>query len=71
MTKNKREINPKLDEKFVKLLDRLVALLEDHLIIEFAKKGIAQQDIRRILRVDMHRITKLLKFVKKSKKKGE
>ena len=71
MTKNKREINPKLDEKFVKLLDRLVALLEDHLIIEFAEKGIAQQDIRRILRVDMHRITKLLKFIKKSKKKGE
>jgi len=66
MPKNREESNrSEMNEKLIKLLSRLVTLLEDSLIVEFAEKDISQQDIRRILGIDMRRITSLLKFVKK------
>ena len=66
MPKNREESNrSEMNEKLIKLLTRLVTLLEDSLIVEFAEKDISQQDIRRILGIDMRRITSLLKFVKK------
>ncbi len=71
MLKNKREFEySAISNKVVKMLNRLVALMEDDLIIKLAEQNIPQQDIRKILGVDMHQITNLLKFIKKSKKKG-
>lgn len=66
MPKNREESNrSEMNEKVIKLLTRLVTLLEDSLIVEFTEKDIPQQDIRRILGIDMRRITSLLKFIKK------
>jgi hypothetical protein len=59
------------EDKLIELLSRLVTLLEDSLIIQFHERGMVQRDIRKILNVDMRRITNLLRHVKGIKKYKE
>jgi hypothetical protein len=42
-------------------------LLRDLLIVELAKAGVQQLDIRKIVGCDIHRVSKIAKLLKKAK----
>ena len=45
-------------------------LLKNLLIVELAKAGVPQTEIRKIVAVDMARVNKIAKFFKKSRRRG-
>lgn len=45
--------------------DKQVELLQDLLIIELGKRGIPQQEIRKIIGVDIRRVNRIIKYFKK------
>lgn len=45
-------------------------LLQDLLIVQLGQAGIPQHQIREIVGVDMHRVTRIVKHLKASKNKG-
>lgn len=45
--------------------DRTEELLEDLLIIELGKQGVPQKDIRQILQVDIHKVNRIARYIKK------
>lgn len=47
--------------------DPTVELLKDLLIVELAKAGVPQLEIRRILGCNIHRVNKIAKVLKKAK----
>jgi len=46
-------------------------LLRDLLIVELAKAGVQQQEIRKIVGCDIHRVTKIAKVLKKAKNQSD
>lgn len=50
------------------LLRELLATQQDHLIVNLALAGVPQHQIREIVGVDMHRVGRIVKHLRKSKK---
>lgn len=48
--------------------DRSAELLEFLLITELLGRGIAQHDVRKLIGCDIHRVSKIAKLIKNSKK---
>ena len=46
-------------------------LLRALLIVELAKAGVQQQEIRKIVGCDIHRVTKIAKVLKKAKNQSD
>ena len=46
-------------------------LLRDLLIVELAKAGVQQQEIRKIVGCDIQRVTKIAKVLKKAKNQSD
>ncbi len=59
----------KADEKF----DRMIFLLENHLILDLLKSGIKVEDVRKTLKIDKKRVNDISKILNaaKTSKKGE
>jgi hypothetical protein len=51
--------------------DPAVELLQDLLITELAKAGVAQPKIRTIVRCDMRRVNRIARFFKKKKRSAK
>jgi hypothetical protein len=47
--------------------DETVELLKDLLILEFAKAGVQQKAIRKVVGCDMHRVSRIAKILPKLK----
>ncbi len=47
--------------------DKLVGLVQDLLIVELARAGVPQPRIREIVGVDMARVSRIARHIKKSK----
>jgi len=45
--------------------DKRIELLQDLLILELGKAGISQPEVRKIVGVDIHRVSRILKHLKK------
>ncbi len=45
-------------------------LLQDLIILELAKAGVSQPEIRKIIGVDMYRVNRIARHFNKSKKKN-
>ena len=58
-----------MEDILQKKLDRLINLIENSMIIDLALKGIPHQAIRRVIGGDIHRVTSLLRPIKKEIKK--
>lgn len=43
-------------------------LLRDHLIVQLAREGLTQHQIREIVGGDIHRVNRIAKYIKKVKK---
>jgi hypothetical protein len=50
----------------VPLRTETAALLRDLLIVELAKAGVPQHDIRDVVNCDMHRVARIARLVKRS-----
>jgi hypothetical protein len=48
-------------------LDAILNVLQDLLILEASKTGIKRDDLRKIMAVDTHRISRVTKYVRRSK----
>jgi len=48
--------------------DQTNVLLRDLLIVELAKVGVSQPQIRKIVGCDMHRVSRIARHLKKAKK---
>lgn len=48
-------------------VDPVAELLRDLLIVELAKAGVPQLDIRRLVGCDVHRVSRFAKLLKKAK----
>jgi hypothetical protein len=60
--------NPKSDtDQILAALDDLHTRLEDIFILQSARAGVKQQQIRAILGIDMARVTRIAKHVKEEK----
>jgi hypothetical protein len=55
-------------ERILEKLDELKSLLQDMLILEGVKAGIPRQDLRKMVGVDMNRITHISKAFDRVKK---
>ncbi len=55
-------------EKNTEGSDRLAGLLQDLLIVELAKAGISQPQIRAIVGVDMWRVSRIARHIKRGRK---
>jgi hypothetical protein len=51
--------------------DPTVELLRDLLIVELAKAGVQQHDIRKLVGCDIHRVSKIAKVLRKAKVNSE
>lgn len=52
-------------EKILENLNVVIALLQDLFILEGVKAGIKKEEVRRILRIDKHRVTRISKHISK------
>jgi hypothetical protein len=52
-------------------IDPTPELLRDLLIVELAKAGVPQPEIRKILGCDMHRVSRIARHLKRAKAKTE
>ena len=48
-------------------IDQSAELLKDLLITELGKAGVPQLEIRKIVGCDIHRVNRIVKFIKKNK----
>lgn len=56
---------PKSDvDPVVKELRNLSSLVKDLLIVQLGANGVKQMEIRKILGVDIHRVNRLVKYIK-------
>ena len=60
---------PKKKEKKEK--DPISDILKDLLIVELGNAGVPQLEIRKIVGVDIHRVNRIVKHLKKGKSKAE
>lgn len=63
MNKTKEKQNPIGNSEIY--MRKLIDLLENSIIVDLAYKGFAYQTIRKVVGGDIHRITRLLKPIKK------
>jgi hypothetical protein len=45
-------------------LDKLISLLQDLIVLEGAKAGIKKEQLRKLLGIDMNRVTRIWKHIK-------
>lgn len=64
MAAKKKSERKNIENTTVEELRNIVSLLQDLLILELASKGVKQAQIRNILKVDMRRVTRILKHFK-------
>ncbi len=62
-TKKSKSLKTEVDP-VIKELHNLSSLIKDLLIIELGVNGVKQMEIRKILRVDIHRVNRILKYLK-------
>ena len=55
------------DAKTIRQLDEITRLLEDLLILELLKAKAKSQDVRALLKVDITRVNKISRMIKKGK----
>ncbi len=55
------------DEKTLRQLDEITRLLEDFLILELLKMKAKSQDVRALLKVNITRVNKISRMIKKGK----
>lgn len=56
---------PLEDNKIFEKLDVIIGLLQDLFILEGVKAGIKKEEVRRILRIDKRRVTRISKHILK------
>lgn len=69
MTKKTKTGGYRTEDILNRKLDRLVALNEDSLIIQLVLNKLGLREIRKILGVDIRRITRISKEIKQATKK--